>query len=225
MRARIVLVVLVSACGGRTGLDEPFDGGAIEGIDASGGQPDAQPHAGPDGGPDVAPGPDAEPDAPEVCDDFSGDLTPTAMVLLGTSCDEGENTNSPPELGCSTVGVTWEFVPIKDMLLSRVELWTQGGGGVALYGDANTEPGAELFSGSTGGNAGDPPDWRGADLSTPLTLHACHRYYVSQIEGPGDNGCSWATGGVNVREYTNDGSGWDGPYPGAWMAKFYGTCL
>jgi len=71
-------------------------------------------------------------DASQTCDDFTNDPTPQATTDLGTACDEGENTSTPPTNTCGTVGVAWEWVPDHDMAVSRLELWTQGGNQVAF---------------------------------------------------------------------------------------------
>ena len=211
---RPLFLLLVAACGARTDLG----GEVVEEIDAS--THDVAIDHGHDAkvldviGVDVT---------TSTCDDFTGDPTPQATTDLGTACDEGENTSTPPSNGCGTVGVAWEWVPDHDMAVSRLELWTEGGNQVALYGDDNGRPGARLFVGDTGGPDFDPPTWRGADVNPPISVRGCHRYYLHQILTHG-SACSWSVGGIDVREYTVNGNGWDGPFPGHWMARVRGAC-
>jgi hypothetical protein len=218
MRFAVPLLLLV-ACGDRTPLGD-------DNLEATeGGIRDATMDRDAHDGPIPPPPPPPPPSTDGGCADFTNDPTPSAMKLLGMQCDVGENTSAPPTNGCSTVGVAWEIVPPRDMALTRIEIWTQGGGQVAFYGDDGTgRPGTRLFIGSTGGSAGAPADWRGADLA-PIPLRACHRYFVHQIQGPNAYACSWASSGVDVREYTVNGNGWDGPFPGVWMARLRGACL
>ena len=212
---RFVVFALLAACGARTDL-----GGRVVEEDVDAGA-DAHHDAAKDAiAKDVIlPG-----DASPLCDDFTGDPTPQATTDLGTACDEGENTPSTtPTNGCTTVGVAWEWVPDHDMAVSRLELWTQGGNQVAFYADDDGHPGTRLFVGDTGGPDFDPPTWRGADVNPPIPVKGCHRYYLHQILTHG-SACSWAEDGIDVREYTNDGNGWDGPFPGHWMARVRGAC-
>jgi len=211
---RFAAFVLLAACGARTDLG----GHVIEDVDAS--AFDASIDHGHDAGVDVIIGVDVVTNA---CDDFTNDPTPQATTDLGTACDEGENTTSPPTTGCGTSGVAWEWVPDHDMAVSRIELWTEGGNQVAFYGDDNGHPGAQLFLGSTGGPDFDPPMWRGADVNPPIAVRGCHRYYLHQVLSHG-SACSWSVGGIDVREYWNDGNGWQGPFPGHWMARVRGAC-
>jgi hypothetical protein len=214
---RFVVFALVAACGARTDLGGHV---VIEDVDAS---VDAAKDA-------IAKDVIAKDvivvgDASPLCDDFTDDPTPRATSDLGTACDEGENTTSPPASGCSTVGVAWEWVPDHDMAVSRLELWTQGGNQVAFYADENGRPGTRLFLGDTGGADFDAPTWRGADVTPPIPVNACHRYYLHQILTHG-NACSWSENGISVREYTvnSNNNGWDGPFPGNWMARVRGAC-
>jgi hypothetical protein len=114
------------------------------------------------------------------------------------------------------------------MALSRIEIWTQGGGQVELLANgANDRPGSRLFIGPTGGANSDPVAWRGANVSPTIMLRGCHRYFVRQLPAPGNFTCSWAAlSSVEVREYTiPNGSTWDGPFPGHETAKLFGGCL
>lgn len=204
--------MLLAACGARTDLG----GHVTEDVDAS---LDAHPH-------DAIAGDVIAPKDVIVnpeCDDFTDDPTPQATTDLGTACDEGENTSSPPATGCSTSGVAWEWVPDHDMAVSRIELWTQGGNQVAFYADDHGRPGAMLFQGDTGGPDFEAPTWRGAEVNPPISVRHCHRYFVHQIL-PHGGACSWSVGGIDVREYWNQGNGWQGPFPGHWMARFRGEC-
>jgi hypothetical protein len=212
---RSLAFLLLAACGARTDLG----GHVVEDEDAS--IPDAHHDAIAN---DVIAKDVITSDVVPACDDFTDDPTPQATTDLGTACDEGENTSSPPATGCSTVGVAWEWVPDHDMAVSRLELWTQGGNQVAFYADDNGRPGTRLFLGDTGGDHDPSSAWRGADVNPPIPVRACHRYYLHQILLNGF-ACSWSSGGIDVREYTVNGNGWDGPFPGHWMARVRGACL
>ena len=218
---RVVVLLFLVACGGR--IDESDDGS----VDAGADHPliiDARPPVF-----DVQPPPPPPPGDAAGCDDFTNDLTPSAMVSLGNACDVGENTAYPTFNGCggSLAIIAWEIVPPKDMALSRIEIWTQGGGQVELLANgANDRPGASLFIGGTGGANSDPLAWRGADVKPPIMLRGCHRYFVRQLPAPGNYQCSVAgLNSVDVREYTFPSGKWEGPYPGHWTAKLYGPCL
>jgi len=213
---RLFVFVFVAACGARTDLG----GHVVEDVDAAADAPtDAHPIKDVIAKDVIIPG-----DATPLCDDFTDDPTPQATSDLGTACDEGENTSTPPSDGCGTVGVAWEWVPDHDMAVSRLELWTEGGNQVAFYADDNGRPGTRLFIGDTGGPDFDPPTWRGADVNPPISVKGCHRYYLHQVLTHG-GACSWSVGGIDVREYTvNNQNGWDGPFPGDWMARVRGAC-
>ncbi len=141
------------------------------------------------------------------------------------SCSEGQNSSSPLDTNCATSSVAWEYVPAHDIDVTRLELDVLGGG-VALYDSDGDSPGAKLFEGTF--IAGDTPAWRGVDVSPPIHLVACHRYFIQQVTEDGGQACSIALAGVAERQFNPpgfDGEGWGGPYIWLpWAAHVMGTC-
>jgi hypothetical protein len=209
-------IVFVAGCGARTGLDvnddaathAPRDAAVVDHVSSDVVQPDVV-HE------DVVVG--------TACVVTADDPSFGATQPLD-SCSEAQNDSSVAS-SCSTISVAWEYVPAHDMDVTRLELDVIGGG-VALYDSDNGAPGTKLFEGSFDSGA---QAWRGADVSPPIHLAACHMYFIQQVTtGNQYEPCSVANDGTAQRQFNPpgfDGPGWSGPYIWLdWSAHVIGTC-
>jgi hypothetical protein len=107
----VAALVAIAACGGRTGLrDTPIEGGVIA-IDAS---IDAAHEAATDGHVEI--------DSGGSCS-YDDDPSPSAVQSYG-ACGEGVNIASLPTTNCAGLGAAFEYVPETDVVIERIELWT-----------------------------------------------------------------------------------------------------
>ncbi len=207
-------LVLVACVGGRTDLGQVI---IVDAIDAS---PD---HRIVDASRDRAES-STDPDAFVSCG-FDGDPSPAATHSYG-ACGEGVNTDHATTDNCGGAGAAFEYVPLMDVVVSRLEVHTTNGF-VGLLDSNCDRPGKLLFLGQLDGPP-DVPMWRGADVFPVITVKANHRYFFYQRPSANlGTMCSVASSGVEVREYTSPGpSGpWDGPFSGlAWTGRAIGTC-
>lgn len=213
-RSALAAMLVVTSCGGRTGL-----GVVVEG------EPDAMVHvdaAKPDAS-DASTIPDVTIDADAGVCGFEGDPSPAGVSSYG-ACGEGINITSSPAFNVSGAGAAFEYVPETDVVIERIELHTTGGFVGLLDSDCEL-PGKVLFYGALENSA--TWTWVGAWVTPPITVKAGHRYFIYE-KTPQSGEDSASTGGTFVREYTtqNGPNGpWDGPFSGVyWSARLDGVC-
>jgi hypothetical protein len=158
--------------------------------------------------------------APDAPDDV--DLPPVDFGDAAVCCEDGQNTQYPPDDNCGGVSLGWEYIPSCNLRVKGIELHNRGGA-VSIHADANGKPGVVLWDGTlpppaTSGNA-----WVGTTVSPLLPLVKGRRYWIQAAAGP----CSIATGGDQQAYYGwwGGGTGWDGPFHWHhYTSRVHGEC-
>lgn len=150
------------------------------------------------------------------------DRPPVDFGDASVCCEDGQNTQYPPDDNCGGVSLGWEYIPSCNLRVKGIELHNLGGA-VSIHADANDKPGAVLWQGtlpppSSSGNA-----WVGTTVSPLLPLAKGRRYWIQAAAGP----CSIATGGDQQTYYgwSGGGTGWEGPFHWHhYTSRVHGDC-
>jgi hypothetical protein len=200
-----VLLVVSASCGARTQLagsvGEPDDAGVDAKLDS--------------------PLHDAPWDAPEPVDAPPPPPPPPPPADAALCCEDGQNTNYPPDALSAGASVAWQYIPACNIVVKGIELHNRGG--LVVLRDSNgAQPGAALFKGTLPVPAGPGLDWVGTDVQPPVPLTAGHVYWIQEAPGP----LSEASDGVQYTYWADNGGGsWSGPFNWhPYTSRIHGVC-
>ena len=138
-------------------------------------------------------------------------------------CSSDNQNDNPTSDNCGAAPgswIAWKYAPSCDIAIDRLELYVPSGR-VALFADANGQPGAVLFEATL--SPATTPGWSGADVSPPIPVAPGQVYWLAQRS----NHCSIAAFGHSPTEWTSSdlGGPWSGPFHGdKFTAHVFGAC-